>query len=172
MCAAAAAVQYSISRAAQLLLKCVSPPWSVPGHASLHPADCADRPVSRGASPAEGVISAISLTGARTTTDRSRREVSLWCLSLRAPHPPVLRSRSVTDCRTCDRKLCFAVTCVGQQKEPGLLCCRLSRCRSVVDCRTGRRELCSRRLSAIRSATHLSGSAERDPQCYASVGIG
>ena len=116
--------------------------WIAPMEQPRHRSS--DRPVSRGASPAEGVISVISLTGARTTADRSRREVSLWCLSLRAPHPPVLRSRSVTDCRTCDRKLCFAVTCVGQQKEPWLLCCRLSRCRSVVDCRTGRRELCSR----------------------------
>ena len=144
--------------------------WIAPMEQPRHRSS--DRPVSRGASPAEGVISVISLTGARTTTDRSRREVSLWCLSQRAPHPPVLRSRSGTDCRTCDRKLRFAVTCVGQQKEPWLLCCRLFRSRSVVDCRTGRRELCSRRLSAIRSATHLSGSAERDPQCYTSVGIG
>lgn len=90
--------------------------WIAPMEQPRHRSS--DRPVSRGASPAEGVISVISLTGARTTADRSRREVSLWCLSLRAPHPPVLRSRSVTDCRTCDRKLRFVVTCVGQQKEP------------------------------------------------------
>ena len=130
--------------------------WIAPMEQPRHRSS--DRPVSRGASPAEGVISVISLTGARTTADRSRREVSLWCLSLRAPHPPVLRSRSVTDCRTCDRKLCFAVTCVGQQKEPWLLCCRLFWSRSVVDCRT-----CGRKRTSCQVTADMRGALPAEP---------